>query len=107
MEITGTVEQVLPLESGVSKAGKDWKKQTFVIGLESESNYPKSLAIVCFGKALEYMPSVGQTVKCQVDVTSRESNGRWYTEASAWRIESEKVREEQPNIVQPEGDLPF
>jgi hypothetical protein len=43
MQITGKLIKVLPLQSGISKTGSEWKKQDFVI--ETEGAYPKT---VCF-----------------------------------------------------------
>ena len=37
MEIKGQVVAILPLESGITKAGKDWQKLTIVIEF-SEGN---------------------------------------------------------------------
>ena len=31
MDIKGKITQILPVASGVSKAGKEWKKREFVI----------------------------------------------------------------------------
>ena len=31
MQITGKLKTILPLESGTSKSGKEWQKQTVVI----------------------------------------------------------------------------
>ena len=29
--VTGTIKEVTPVQSGTSKAGKEWQKQTFVV----------------------------------------------------------------------------
>jgi hypothetical protein len=31
--------------------------------------------------------SIGQTINASVELESREYNGRWYTEARAWKID--------------------
>jgi hypothetical protein len=89
MEIQGTIKSILPVEEGTSKAGKTWKKQNFV--LDVPGKYPKQICFTCFGKvvdALDYCKE-GQCVVVHFDVSSREYNGRWFTEASAWKIEKE------------------
>ena len=38
LKINGKITEILPVESGVSKAGKDWQKQTFVIDTGDQFN---------------------------------------------------------------------
>ena len=103
MEIKGTVTQIMPLEAGQTKAGKDWQKQIFVI--QTDGQYPKSVAIGVFNKP-ELIPEVGDEVTCHINIESREYNGKWYTNIQAWRVE--KVSQE-PMIQNPTGggELPF
>jgi len=44
MQVKGTLQQILKLESGVSKAGKEWKKQDFV--LVTNEQFPKKLKFI-------------------------------------------------------------
>ena len=62
MNISGKVVQVLPIQTGTSKAGNPWQKQEFIL------------------------EQGGQDVMVSVDIDSREFNGRWYTEIKAWNI---------------------
>ena len=39
MEIQAILKQILPLESGESKSGKAWQKQTIIV--ETAETYPK------------------------------------------------------------------
>ena len=48
MDITGRIIEVLPEESGVSKAGKAWKKDGYI--LETFDTYPKKVKITVFGR---------------------------------------------------------
>ena len=43
LSIKGKVSQILNVESGTSKAGKDWKKQSFVVDTAAQFN-----PLVCF-----------------------------------------------------------
>jgi len=43
LSVKGKIQQILKPESGVSRAGKEWSKQEFVI--ETEDQYPKK---ICF-----------------------------------------------------------
>lgn len=85
MELKGKVIQLLPLQSGMGKKGP-WKKQEFIV--ETQSQYPKKVCLSIWGdKVDQFNVSVGQMVTAAVELESREYNGRWYTEARAWKIE--------------------
>ncbi len=86
MEIKGKIIQVLPPQGGVSKAGKDWKKQEYV--LETQENFPKKVCFNLFGDRIDQYPmSVGEEVTVSFDLESREYNGRWYTDVRAFKVE--------------------
>ena len=87
MEIKGRIFQVLPLQSGVSQAsGREWKKQEYV--LETGDQYPRKVCFQLFGDRVDQFPvAVGDEVVVSIDIESREYNGRWYTNISAWKIE--------------------
>lgn len=86
MEASGKVIAVCDPETGVSKAGNNWKKRTCVI--ETQETYPKKIAFTLFGDRMDQYPmNVGDMVKVSFDISSREYNGRWYTDISAWKVE--------------------
>ena len=88
MEIQGKIVQILPLQSGVGKAsGKEWKKQEFV--LETlESQFPRKICFNLWGDLIDRTAlQVGEDVTVQVDLESREYNGRWYTDVKGWRVD--------------------
>ena len=86
MEIKGTVIQVLPEQGGTSKAGNPWKKREFVIE-NTEGQFPRKICFTLFGQNVDSNPvEVGQIATVHFDLESREYNGRWYTEARAWRV---------------------
>ena len=85
MEVKGKVIQLLPLQSGMGKKGP-WKKQEFII--ETQSQYPKKVCLSVWGdKVDQFGIAVGQTINASVELESREYNGRWYTEARAWKLD--------------------
>ena len=86
MELQGTLKQILPIESGESKSGKTWQKQTIIV--ETQESYPKLIAIEVSEKALSRLQdySIGQTITCSINIESREYNGRWFTSVKAWKI---------------------
>ena len=85
MEVKGKVIQLLALQSGMGKKGP-WKKQEFI--LETQSQYPKKICLSVWGEKVDqYNLAVGDLVNVAVDLESREYNGRWYTEARAWKVD--------------------
>lgn len=91
MEITGKIIVALPEVTGVSKAGKSWKKREYVLETIG-GNFPSKVFFNFFGdRADQYPLKEGQVVKISFDINSREFNGRWYTDISAWRAEDVTV----------------
>lgn len=83
--ITGRVLQLLPLQEGTSKAGNAWQKQDFI--LETPGQYPRKVCICLFGDNVVKFPlQAGQNVTVNLDIESREFNGRWYTDVRAWNV---------------------
>lgn len=86
MEIVGKIILALPEVSGTSKAGNPWKKRDYV--LETQESYPKKIAFDFFGERADQYPlSVGDLVRLNFDIESREFNGRWYTSIRGWKAE--------------------
>lgn len=85
INISGIVLNILPLQTGTSKAGNQWQKQDFI--LETGGQYPRKVCICLFGDNVTKFPlQVGQSVTASVDIESREFNARWYTDIRAWNI---------------------
>ena len=113
MQLSGKLLQLLPVQTGQGKNGT-WKKQEVI--LETEGQYPKKVCVAIWGdKADEKTLQVGNTLKIDFDVESREYNGRWYTDVKAWKVEvagaatfsnSEPLPEGEMNDKM-EDDLPF
>lgn len=98
LSVKGKVEQLLKPESGVSRAGKEWKKQEFI--LETDEQFPKKVCFTLFGDKVDLANGLaqGQEVEVSFNLDSREYNGRWFTNANAWKIESVN---EQGNVPEP------
>lgn len=84
MNLKGKVIQLLPVETGAGKNG-EWKKQSIVI--ETEGQYPKKVCVSLWGDKVETVAN-GAIVDISLDLESREYNGRWYTEARAWKVDA-------------------
>ncbi|MFN4285428.1 MAG: DUF3127 domain-containing protein [Lacibacter sp.] len=85
MQITATLRQLLPLQTGTGKNGT-WKKQDIIV--ETEGNFPKKICISIWGDKIDAQKlQPGNKLVIDFDIESREYNGRWYTDVKAWRIE--------------------
>lgn len=86
LELTGKIIQIMPETSGISKAGKEWKKQEFVV--ETFETYPKKVCLSMMGDKTNDLKkfSVGNTITASLNIESREYQGKWYTDVRAWRI---------------------
>jgi hypothetical protein len=86
MEIQGTLKQILPLETGETKSGKAWQKQTIVV--ETQETYPKLIAVEVSEKAISRLQDyqIGHTITCSINIESREYNSRWFTSIKCWKI---------------------
>ena len=79
MEINGTLSKKLDIESGVSKTGKEWTKQSIVIDTGGEFN--NLIAVSAFGEdKIKHLNKleVGMEVAILCNVYSREYNGKYY-----------------------------
>ena len=86
MEVSGKIIAVLPLQSGTSKAGREWKKQEYV--LETHDSFPRKVKFDFFGDRVDQFPlAIGDEVTVSFDIESREFNGRWYTDIRGWKAE--------------------
>ena len=78
MEVRGKVKMKLDLETGTSKAGKDWQKQSAVIDTGEEFN--NIVCVNAFGDKVDKLNKLqeGMTVAILCNVYSREYKGRYY-----------------------------
>jgi len=105
MELKGKVIQLLQMQTGMGKKGQ-WKKQEFIV--ETLSQYPKKVCLSAWGDKIDqYNLKVGDMVNVSVDLESREYNGRWYTEARAWKLEKDGSSNNGDFAAPPPTDEPF
>lgn len=88
MELEGRIARKLTVQTGTSARGA-WSKQEFILEYQ-EGNFPSQVCMNVWGddkvKELDRY-QVGDKVKVSFNLSSREFNGRWYTDVRAWRIE--------------------
>ena len=84
--VKGKITKKLDIESGVSKSGKDWNKQSFV--LDTGAQYNPEICFSCFGDKVDMLSSFseGQEVEVKFNVSSREFNGKYYHNLDAYHI---------------------
>ncbi len=120
LQIKGKIQQIFKPESGVSRAGKEWKKQEFVI--ETDEQFPRKVCFTLFNDKVSLVDglSAGDEVDVAFNLESREFNGKWYHNINAWKIDKaiqENMPEPPPEFgiqdIPPEpaddsvNDLPF
>ena len=110
MKVEGLkITKILDVESGTSKAGKEWKKLTFVG--ETSEQYNNLYAFEIFGAEkvdnFKQYNKEGDSVSVEFNVSCNEWNGKYFTSLSAWRVESGSEPVGNEPIGPEEGDLPF
>ena len=108
-ELKGTINHILDPESGESKAGHPWIKQSFVITYGEEIERDACFSL--FGEkkvSLLDNAGVGDYVSVTFNPESRQgkseaSAGKWFTELNAWKLEviSKAHRPAQPSYSAP------
>jgi hypothetical protein len=115
MQLTAKLIQLLPLQTGAGKNG-EWKKQEIIV--ETAGQYPKKICISVWGDKIDNNKlKVGNVLKIDFDIESREYNSRWYTDVKAWKVDVEggksngSTPEYEPPMVdtssQSDDDIPF
>lgn len=117
MEISGKIIQTLEEQSGNGRNGT-WRKRDYI--LETGGQYPKKVCLTVWGDKIDqFNIQQGQDLTANIEVESREFNGRWYTDVKIWRVNSAGAanatptsKNEMPDVStfndENEGDvLPF
>ena len=107
LEISGKLVKILDAQNGVSKSGKEWVKQAFVI--DTGAKYNPEVSFNLFGAdkvALLDNLHTGENLTVAFNLSSREYKGNYYTSADAWKIQKVDLTEDtdEGNI---NADLPF
>lgn len=82
MEIIGKLRQLLPEQRGESSRGA-WVRGGFVIDINTETSYPRSIAFSTWGEdVLAQLKSLhmGDTIQVIFDIESRQWQDRWFTD---------------------------
>ena len=110
-EVKGTLKTILPIESGTSQAGKDWKKVNFIVSNnEGYEGKEQIFAFQIFGEekvdTFIKFNKEGSTVNVKFNFRTNEYNGKYFTNLEAWRVEQgeavEQASYEAPKLNTPE-----
>ena len=106
MDISGKLSELLPEQGGQGKTGNAWRKRSFVIET-MDTQYPKKVCFDVWGDKIDQLQSVaiGEEIEVSFDIESREFNGKWYTNAKAWKFEKKQAGAPAPQ-AQANNPLP-
>ena len=104
LELEGRIARKLKVQTGTSARGA-WSKQEFIFEYQ-EGNFPTQVCMNVWGEDKvrdldKYQ--VGDKVKISFNLSSREYNGRWYTDVRAWRIEPATQAAQGPDYAASAG----
>lgn len=96
MILEAVVVRSLGIQSGVSKStGNPWEKAEILV--ETQGQYPKKIALSNMKKAQEFAAlPIGQAFKFGIDIESREYNGKFFTNITAYSFEPIVAQPQQP-----------
>ena len=106
LKLNGKIKSILPVVSGTSKAGKEWKKQSIVIDTGGEFN--NEVCVSAFGDKLQQMNKleIGMEVSVLCNVYSREYNGRYFHNIDGYFFTNQSNKSSE-KIQNGEEDMPF
>ena len=116
MKLKGTIQRILPMQSGTSKAGNEWQKVEFVV---EEVNAPHP-DIVCISAMNDHVQELlgfnaGDIVEVEFSCRCNDYNNRVYNSISLFKITKDGISapvqpQQQPIPLQEKeqgDDLPF
>ncbi len=98
MTFKGIITAAMPVASGTSKNGKEWKRASYILQYDnSNEQYPKSVLFDVMGDKIEQLNiKQGVEYEVEIDFTTREYNGRTYMSASAWKATPTQQPQQAP-----------
>lgn len=98
MNFKGIITAAMPIASGTSKSGKEWKRASYILQYDnSNEQYPKSVLFDVMGDKIEQLNiKQGVEYEVEIDFTTREYNGRTYMSASAWKATPTQQPQQAP-----------
>lgn len=88
-EVKGQIVKILPKETGLTKDGRSWSKQTVVVKVK-DGDYENKYAFELSGKALDYFEEknfdLSDNVSVSFNITVNEYKEKFYTSLRAWKM---------------------
>ena len=115
MNVIGKLIKKLDRETGVSKSGKNWEKQSILVE-QAGTDYNKEVVISFFGDKIKSLRDVeeGSDVSVSINLSSREFNGKYYHNIDGWlcaKLGQETVGknllDNKDTMLNGDTDLPF
>lgn len=111
IHIMGTLKEVYEIETGTSKHGKEWKKQSFKID-QGEMHNPEVVISVMGDERIRNLAKqkIGDHLEVSCYINSREYNGKFYHNITGWSIYNKNGTmkpSEDKFVTTDENDLPF
>lgn len=96
------------VETGISKAGNPWARQTIVVSRDGVNAPYDKVALSVFGDKVNDSErcKVGDTVEITYSISAREYNGKWYNDVSLYRIDLQEAKTQIWQRPAPAGE-PF
>ena len=105
LTLSGIIYQISKKESGTSNSGKEWSRVDFII--DTDEKYTRKVCFSLFNNNCDLIidHQEGDKVEVTFGIESKEYNGRWFTNVTAFGITGKAKLPEEPS-EQP-NDLPF
>lgn len=97
MEITAIYKGHSDVTEGVAQGtGNAWRKVTAIF--ETTGDYTKIVAFTAMNSNCEQVMQLqaGKLYRISFDLSSREYNGKWYTDAKAWAFNEPNAADHMP-----------
>ncbi len=98
MTFKGIITAAMPVASGTSKNGKEWRRASYILQYDnSNEQYPKSVLFDVMGDKIEQLNiKQGVEYEVEIDFSCREYNGRTYMSASCWKATPTQQPQQAP-----------
>jgi hypothetical protein len=115
MEIVGKLIKKLDVETGTSKTGKEWQKQSILVE-QFGTEFNKAVAISFFGEKMKSIRDVkeGSDVSVSINLSSREFNGKYYHNIDGWFLAvkgqetvGKNLLDNKDTMLNGDNDMPF
>jgi hypothetical protein len=117
IQFTALLKEVLAPVEGQGANGT-WRRQDIIV--ETVDQYPKKVCVSIWGDKINVQElTINSPYTIDVNLESREYNGRWFTDVKAWKItlytpsslnqsESKNLgNKDLSELIGTEDDLPF